>query len=448
MADQVVFLHLSDIHFQSWSGSIYDEDAILRQTLVLDAAKVKDQLGAPDGILVTGDIAFKAGAGEYDIAKKWLIKLCEKLDVTFAKVWCVPGNHDIDQAVIESSTALKLSHQDLRSVNPKVLSSRIRGHLCDPSGCSILKPLAGYNEFAAALNCQVTPDRPKWTKDFVLNDTSILRLWGLNSTIVSDHEDNDFKKVVLGDYQLPIPDDGVVNLAMSHHPPSWWRDPDSVAASLVAHCRVQLYGHKHIQQIQRIENSLVLSAGAVQPDKREPDWEPTYNWLGLSVSGTGSDRVLTVRTYPRVWEKSKSVFVPDSNACNGKDHRTESLALDAWKPVAEASESAKSIQGDKAPAVEQSATPEPATEKEINQMEPARILTYRFFDLPHVKRIDIACELELYMDEDEGLQDFELFGRILQRAIQRNKVAQLWNSVELGHGDGKHESNPFEKNPD
>ena len=58
MADKLVFLHLSDIHFLRWSGSRYDLDADLRNELLLDAVDMVKQLGLPDGILICGDIAF------------------------------------------------------------------------------------------------------------------------------------------------------------------------------------------------------------------------------------------------------------------------------------------------------------------------------------------------------------------------------------------------------
>lgn len=76
-------------------------------------------------------------------------------------------------------------------------------------------------------------------------------------------------------------------------------------------------------------------------------------------------------------------------------------------------------------------------------MNPARALTYRFFDLPHIDRIDVARSLGLYRDEDEGLQDFELFGRIFDRAIAANVLAALWDAVERKHADGRYPSNPF-----
>jgi hypothetical protein len=76
-------------------------------------------------------------------------------------------------------------------------------------------------------------------------------------------------------------------------------------------------------------------------------------------------------------------------------------------------------------------------------MDPIRVLTYRFFDLAHVVRIDTARKLGLLEDKDEGLQDYELFERVLTRAAKNHLLVQLWDEVELKHGDSKYESNPF-----
>jgi IS5 family transposase len=76
-------------------------------------------------------------------------------------------------------------------------------------------------------------------------------------------------------------------------------------------------------------------------------------------------------------------------------------------------------------------------------MNPVRTLTYRFFDLSHIVRIDVARSAGLYHDEDEGLQDFELFARIFERAAADNALAALWDTVERMHADGKYPSNPF-----
>ena len=94
--DSLIFVHLSDIHFRCWSGSEYDVDNDLRNELLLDAESVSKDHGQPQGILVTGDIAFSGTSEEYDIAKEWLAELCIKLGRTLENVWCVPGNHDVE----------------------------------------------------------------------------------------------------------------------------------------------------------------------------------------------------------------------------------------------------------------------------------------------------------------------------------------------------------------
>ena len=78
-----------------------------------------------------------------------------------------------------------------------------------------------------------------------------------------------------------------------------------------------------------------------------------------------------------------------------------------------------------------------------NRADAARTLTYRFFDLPHVTRIEIAQELGLYSNEDEGLRDAELLERIFQRANLKKLLAALWNLIEKHHDDGRNLPNPF-----
>jgi hypothetical protein len=79
----------------------------------------------------------------------------------------------------------------------------------------------------------------------------------------------------------------------------------------------------------------------------------------------------------------------------------------------------------------------------IDSADAARTLTYRFLDLPHVTRIEIAQELRLYTNEDEGVRDPELLERIFHRAKEGKLLAKLWDLVEQEHGDGLYSTNPF-----
>lgn len=75
--------------------------------------------------------------------------------------------------------------------------------------------------------------------------------------------------------------------------------------------------------------------------------------------------------------------------------------------------------------------------------KPARILAYRFLDLPHITKLDIALDLGLLHDEDEGVRDAELYKRIFQRAVESDLLSELWDKVEQKHNDGEFPTNPF-----
>lgn len=75
-------------------------------------------------------------------------------------------------------------------------------------------------------------------------------------------------------------------------------------------------------------------------------------------------------------------------------------------------------------------------------MNRSRILTYRFFDLSHVERIDIARELDLLRDDDEGVTDAELYKRIFRRAAESDVLSDLWSKVEEKHTDAEKTEQP------
>ena len=103
----LIFVHISDIHFHKLSGDQYDLDEDLRNELLLDVDAVTAEIGTPNGILVTGDIAFSGKPEEYVNAKAFLTELCERLGGSLADVWCVPGNHDVDQDRVQDNSILE-----------------------------------------------------------------------------------------------------------------------------------------------------------------------------------------------------------------------------------------------------------------------------------------------------------------------------------------------------
>lgn len=426
----VSFLHLSDIHFHKFSGHSYDLDDSLRNQLVLDIERVAEEIGPPDAILITGDVAFRGAAAEYEFAKKWLSEICDKLGCNFSHVFCVPGNHDIDQTRITQDSMLMSVHREMRAAQQNELDDIIVKHMRDKSAPKVIYgPLTEYNKFAALFGCSISPNKPFWCFDFVLKDSTTLRLWGLNSSLGSDHEDNEYKSVPLGERQIPESIPGIVNLALCHHPLDWWQDGDRTKQGFVANSNIALFGHKHVQAMKREDDSILLTAGAVHPDRREEGWQPRYNWLRVDVENNNENRKLVTVVHPRLWTTGRK-FEPDFNLCGGNPFKSYEISLEPFTKVTSTDVS----------------SPSPvAVISRDRGMDPIRILTYRFFELPHLVRRDIARELDLLNDTDEGLQDFELFEKWYNRAEEGGLLADFWDRVQDHHTDNTYNDNPYRK---
>lgn len=427
------FLHLSDIHFRKTSGGPFDVDVDLRNQLINDVKVFVADHDSPDAILVSGDVAFSGDESEYQTAKEWLEEICTVVGRDLSIVWCVPGNHDVDQRRVKESSLLAELQAGLRSAGARGIDEKLEKHMGDSRARDMLfESIEEYNRFARIFACEIGPDNPTWRSDFVLDDGSALCVNGMNTAMVSNHLDNTVKTVVLGRYQIPQEREGVVNLMLCHHPPDWWSDDEQLGHDLRKRCAIQLFGHKHTHHLERIDDTIVVSSGAVHPERQEDGWEPRYNWLHVELAGVNVNRTLRVTVFPRVWHDAK--FIADSNSCSGQDHNTYSIELVDWTAPAQAAVPSKTdVEEQDQPAGE-------ASEEVVNR---GRVLTYRFFELPHVVRLAIAQGLELIRDEDEGLSDTELFHRVLTRARDADLLADLWRIVQEKHGDDLYKENPY-----
>ncbi len=425
------FLHLSDIHFHKESGNPFAVDEDLRNGILNDVKTFAEDRQLLDGILVSGDLAYSGSEKEYQIAKEWLESICKAVGRDLSYVYCVPGNHDVDQSRVKKSELLADIHARLQSIDPSQIDQKLLKYIGDERGKAMLyETIEEYNIFARLLGCEISPESPTWTADFDLDDGSILRVNGLNSSMVSDHLDYIVKKVVLGRYQIPKETPGIVQLAMCHHPPDWWRDSDQVEFDLRERCRIQLFGHKHSHRLERTDNTIVVSAGAVHPERTEDGWKPRFNWFEVQVDGRESNRKLRVNVFPRVLHEAS--FVADSLTCQGQDHKEYVIDLPPWTPPV------GSVEPDSGRPSRDASLPVGDTD-----MNRGRTLTYRFYELPYVTRLSISQELGLIRDEDETVGDATLFKRVLRRAKAKDLLADLWDRVEEKHDDRQHPSNPY-----
>lgn len=438
MPEHLSFVHLSDIHFNKFSGDKHDLDDDLRNEILRDLREnAKEIIDKPEGILVCGDIAFSGKSKEYENASRFLQEICKILEIPETSVFCVPGNHDIDQEVPKGSQGFR----DMQSAieNDAVLDKILSAYFHDPMyNSSLFHHIHEYNtKFASKFECNINAEKPNWKEDFSLNDSSILRIVGLNSVVISSDLDSDKRLMVLGQYQIPQSEDGVAFISLCHHPPECWKDPDTMKDKLNERVCVQLYGHKHNQRISKVRNSLVIGSGATHPPRSEKNWKPRYNWLSICVEGSGEKRSLKVKIYPRILNDNNDRFIPDFNNCNGNNFIEYSLVLEKWE-------------SNKMQPTEETNTPKKSlidtASEEVPQetiQNPKRTLVYRFMELSYISRTSILSELDLINEEDEGAEHVDLLGKILKEAQEKGILAEMWDKVNSTRSDDTYTENPF-----
>lgn len=333
------FVQMSDIHFRLSSGDPYDIDKPLRTAMINDLEKnTLNYIGNLKGVLVCGDLAFSGQKGEFKIAKKFLQDITTKLGLSLKDVFCVAGNHDVDQNVIKNSYIIEMLQSELKKEDDKdadKLDSILRKIQKDVHIPGLLyAPIDNYNQFADGLLCNYTVDKPNWERDFALNDKYTLRLWGMNSTLISSHKDHldvngdgishgEKRKMIINNKQIPEPQDNVIYMTLCHHPTQCWNN-QRLVSMMDGRVKLQLYGHKHIQSIDANNQRIKINSGALQPERGE-DWVPLYNWISLKVI----DDNLVIRIFPRIYNNDVGKFQRDSENCDmDKEYKELKLELD------------------------------------------------------------------------------------------------------------------------
>lgn len=434
--EKLVLVHLSDIHFTRSSGTVHDLDANVRNELRLDAAQLSKQVGPVTGVLVTGDIAFSGQKEEYKHAADWLREFCLAIGCPEENVSVVPGNHDVDRK-LANDIITKMLHDSIRTKDGPEVDAKLREFFSNSqSANALLAPLAEYNAFAARYECSASAKDPFWQRDLSLTCGTVIRMRGLCSAFVSNAED-DKGKIILGTAQAGVPrDDRVLYLTLCHHPPEWLRDQDSVEDHLKSKVHIQLFGHKHAQRVDTINDKLRLVAGAMHPERRERDWIPAYNVLEISRR---DHEHIGLRLFQRRWHQPETRFIADRDPNNGNEYRDfkwPGYPHRADKP---------DVVADPVVQSEASAPPPlPTVDTQVSLApDHARRLTFRFLSLPSLVRYEIAVKLGLLKEEDHALSRDALFLEVFKRAVQAGRLAELWDETEQRYKDPA-DHNPFQ----
>ncbi len=421
------FIHLSDIHFNRYSDDPYDIDQDLRNMLINDIeCHYKEHLNTADGILICGDIAFSGQKREYNTAADFLQKVCNVLSLERSKIYCVPGNHDINQTITKESISVKALQQSLEKACTQVeydtcLGQTFRNQI---DGAALCAPIEQYNEFAAQYGCSFTDNKGRWEQVLTLDEGYELCMVGINSTIVSnemDHRgDGSEKPMRIGTSQMPgCRRANKVYLSLCHHPPECWFDPECKLRKIMnGRVSVQLYGHKHLQTICREGDTLVIGSGATHPSRNEDGWEPRYNWISLRIEKHMEMPTLMIQVFPRVLNKDMTYFGPDEEQLNGSSYMEFSIKLaeEGSVPLEQVVANSRSF---------------PVQETEtIYAASWERRFIYDFINLPQYYRTEILSKLKLNRPEDEGHRHIELLRDYIYRAKEQGCVEQLLKELQ------------------
>lgn len=301
-AKSLTWIHLSDLHFGHGKDAAtrFDQKAVTA-AIVSDAVQVASELGAPDVVFVTGDIAFSASSEQYDQAAEWLGKLLEALKIGPERV---PGNHDVDRKKAVAGHS-DLVHEGLRAKPDKVNELLEKADTM----ATIWPKLAAYETFARAYGSPtITAAQPFWTHQFN-TDLGLVKAIGLNTTLLSFDGGDSQENLALGLGQLqraletPVRD--ALYIVLQHHTPNWLRDGQLLRAMLKERAHILLCGHVHeqggfVDLPFASRGNVELVAGAGHQDAGEGG-EHAYAWGRLHHDG--------LDYFPRAWFRREPSFL-------------------------------------------------------------------------------------------------------------------------------------------
>jgi predicted MPP superfamily phosphohydrolase len=415
----MLLLNVSDIHFHHpVCNTPMDPDRPYRTRLIQDVRTRVRELGPVDAILVGGDIAYAGAPEEYTAAYAWISDLAKTSGCDLERVFVIPGNHDVDRNVVRKDINVRNVQAAISRAEPQWREQELFKQFSDATaGRALFAPIAAFNDFAKRFSCQVyTPDKLFWEQNLSLDHETVLRFYGLTSTLLSGmNGENDVRQALyLSPLQTAIdPTDGVVNVVLCHHPPDWFMDHDDIDDAIRGRAALHFFGHKHRQRIHRDANYVRFSAGAVNPDRNEPGWEPGYNLIRVETSTNGRDRVLSIEAHLLVWQTNPDMFRPKRASDTDEVFRHQ-------LPLGRALAVEHSVEGARTPASTVPATISPAVDVETEMSDDnTRNLVLRFWELASSERREIAMALGLLDAEDMRLPEPERYDRAFVRAGER-----------------------------
>ena len=442
---ELLFVHLSDIHFGAEGAVLQGPNAAARDRTLEDLADGFEALGRPDAILVTGDIAFGGKSDQYAIATEFLELAAQAVGIESARVQVVPGNHDVDWDKVGYSVQMVRAAIKEEAVYGDSIRADelLHDYLVNDQSDPLFAPMDAYQAFAARYDCHVSGEKPYWDQTFKLGKHSQLLMRGLTTSLVSDKTDIKANLLVgTGQAQIRRPKNAVA-MALAHHPPDWWAEADLSLPMMRDIVSLALFGHKHTADVSMGNNCVTIVAGAVNPE-RHGGWHPEYNWLRLALEDeTGENPALKVSIWPRRFDQPRNRFMSggDAGGWEPEENRVGLLRFSSLPPVGlDAVRDAGEVEMEEAEVSVSNAihelpenvvrrTVRTPLEAEDGEIEPRRNVLYDFFRLGYVQRQQVMLQFELLRDGDDELTLSDLQVAVVERAKEQGTLDALIEAV-------------------
>jgi predicted MPP superfamily phosphohydrolase len=402
---------LSDIHFVDDAN--LDVDTELRDAVIRFASKVKGEFGDIDAVAVTGDIAYSGKTEEYVRAGNFLRNLGSALGSP--RIFVIPGNHDVYRPATNTADQRQWRslprRQSVSAAERDRALTQLLAHGRSAKG--LMEPLRNYLNFAAAYSCGFKPKPPFWRSDPIPIDSHYaVRFYGLTSVLVSDAND-DVDGLILGGVQssLVARADDIINISLCHHPYECLLDQE-LEAKFDRRCPVHITGHKHRHSLRPTHAGVHVMAGALQPDRRDPEWESRLNLITLDLISNEPPQ-LSIEVHPAMWQVDLDDYAFEDDA--PQPFRKELAASPPDLPTATIK-----------------------VETDLVRLQ-ERLATLSAGD-----RFQAAREAPLDLRAIAELPISENVAAIIEQATEKRVLAALWSEVERLHGNQTTEQpNPF-----
>ena len=285
---EISWLHISDIHLDTGKGE-WAQNAVLRD-LVRDVEARAGATTGPDFVVLSGDLVWSGKRKQFEAVHEFLKALCEATSLPNNRIFCVPGNHDIDRVVqrycyLGAQGALQ---------SPQAVDEFLGDEV---ERAQLYERFAAYSTFARRYwdddERTATPEGLGYVANFAVKDVLPLTIVGLNSSWLCGG-DQDCKHILLGERQiidaleLAAEHDARLVLAVAHHPPDWLREFDQQAFDrrLATACDFFHHGHLHEPNVQSVsrasrQSCIMLAAGAGHASRH---YGNSYSWVRLDIA--------------------------------------------------------------------------------------------------------------------------------------------------------------------